>query len=186
MSRIGQKPVEIPSGVELNVDGQTVKAKGAKGELALTIHPDVKIAMQDAANDDGSTAKVAVLEPRNKSRIAMQVWPTMRTLVHNICVGVSEGYTKQLEIHGVGLRANLQGNTLVMSLGFSHEVRFDVPQDVKVEVEDQTKIKVIGIDKQVVGQVAAKIRAFKPPEPYKGKGIRYSDEYVIRKEGKKK
>jgi large subunit ribosomal protein L6 len=110
----------------------------------------------------------------------------MRTLVNNIVVGVTEGYKKDLEIQGVGLRGQMQGNTLVMQLGFSHEVRYDVPQGVQVAVEDQTKISIEGIDKQLVGQVAAKIRGFKPPEPYKGKGIRYVGEYVMRKEGKKK
>lgn len=186
MSRIGQKPIELPEGVEFTITGQDVKAKGSKGELTLNIHPDVAIAMEDVANDDGKSSKVIKLEARNETKIAQQVWPTMRTLVDNIIIGVSQGYTKDLEIKGVGLRANLQGNTLVMSLGFSHEVKYDVPQGIKLEVADQTKIKVIGIDKQLVGQAAANIRSYKPPEPYKGKGIRYVDEYVIRKEGKKK
>lgn len=177
MSRIGNKPVAVPEGVTMDVDGQDVKAKGAKGELALRIHDDVSVKMEDGK---------VVLEPRSKSLAAKKLWPTMRTLVNNIVVGVTEGYSKSLEIHGVGLRGQMQGNTLVMQLGFSHEVRYDVPEGVKVTVEEQTKIKVEGIDKQLVGQVAAKIRGFKPPEPYKGKGIRYSDEYVMRKEGKKK
>lgn len=177
MSRIGNKPVAIPEGVTMDVNGQDVKAKGSKGELALRVHDDVSVKMEDGQ---------VVLEPRSKSLAAKKLWPTMRTLVNNIVVGVTEGYSKSLEIHGVGLRGQMQGNTLVMQLGFSHEVRYDVPQGVQVTVEDQTKIKVEGIDKQLVGQVAAKIRGFKPPEPYKGKGIRYSDEYVMRKEGKKK
>lgn len=177
MSRIGNKPVAVPEGVTMDVNGQDVKAKGAKGELALRIHDDVSVKMEDGK---------VVLEPRSKSLAAKKLWPTMRTLVNNIVVGVTEGYSKSLEIHGVGLRGQMQGNTLVMQLGFSHEVRYDVPEGVKVTVEEQTKIKVEGIDKQLVGQVAAKIRGFKPPEPYKGKGIRYSDEYVMRKEGKKK
>jgi large subunit ribosomal protein L6 len=127
-----------------------------------------------------------VFAPRSQSLQAKKLYPTMRTLVNNIVVGVTEGYKKDLEIQGVGLRGQMQGNTLVMQLGFSHEVRYDVPQGVQVAVEDQTKISIEGIDKQLVGQVAAKIRGFKPPEPYKGKGIRYVGEYVMRKEGKKK
>lgn len=177
MSRIGNKPVEIPEGVTLDVNGQDVKAKGAKGELSLRVHDDVSVKMEDGK---------VVFAPRTQSLYAKKLFPTMRTLVHNIVVGVRDGYDKKLEIQGVGFRANMQGNTLVMQLGFSHDVRFDVPQDVKVAVEDQTKITVSGIDKQLVGQVAAKIRGYKPPEPYKGKGIRYEGEYVMRKEGKKK
>ena len=177
MSRIGKKPVEVPESVTFDVNGQDVKAKGAKGELSLRIHDDVSVKMEDGK---------VVLEPRSQSLKAKKLWPTMRTLVQNIIVGVTDGYSKGLEIHGVGLRGNMQGNTLVMQLGYSHEVRYDVPQGVQVSVEDQTKIKIEGIDKQLVGQVAAKIRGFKTPEPYKGKGIRYAGEYIMRKEGKKK
>ncbi|MCB1651936.1 MAG: 50S ribosomal protein L6 [Alphaproteobacteria bacterium] len=186
MSRIGNKPVTIPAGVEFSVNGQDVKAKGKLGELELQIHDEVSVKLEEVANDEGQTSKIVVLAPKSESRFARQIWPTMRTLVNNIVIGVSEGYSKKLEIKGVGLRGNLQGNTLVMSLGFSHEVRYDVPQGVKVTMDGQTNIEVSGIDKQQVGQVAAKIRGFKPPEPYKGKGIRYADEYVVRKEGKKK
>ncbi len=186
MSRIGQKPITIPEGVELSLNGQDVKAKGKLGELSLRVHDEVSIKAEEVANDEGKSEKVIMLEPRSNSRFARQIWPTMRTLVNNIVIGVSEGYSKKLQIQGVGFRANLQGQTLVMTLGFSHEVRYDVPQGVKVTVDEQTKIEVSGIDKQQVGQVAAKIRGFKPPEPYKGKGIRYADEYVLRKEGKKK
>jgi large subunit ribosomal protein L6 len=177
MSRIGKKPVEVPEGVTLDVSGQDVKAKGAKGELSVRIHDDVSVKMEDGK---------VVFAPRSQSLQAKKLYPTMRTLVNNIVVGVTEGYKKDLEIQGVGLRGQMQGNTLVMQLGFSHEVRYDVPQGVQVAVEDQTKISIEGIDKQLVGQVAAKIRGFKPPEPYKGKGIRYVGEYVMRKEGKKK
>jgi len=189
MSRIGNKPVTIPEGVEINVDGQDVKAKGKLGELTLQINDEVSIKLDEvAANDSGDdkTTKVVVLEPKSKSRFAKQIWPTMRTLVNNIVVGVSEGYSKKLEIKGVGYRGNLQGKTLVLALGFSHEVRYDVPEGVELKMDGQTNIEISGIDKQLVGQVAAKIRGFKPPEPYKGKGIRYVDEYVVRKEGKKK
>ena len=186
MSRIGKNPVSIPDGVEVQINGQDLTAKGKLGELALHIHDEVSVRIEEVANDEGKTSKVVILGPKSKSKFAQQIWPTMRTLVHNICVGVSEGYDKNLEIHGVGYRANLQGNDLVLALGFSHEVRYSVPQGVKVEVDKQTKLKVSGIDKQLVGEVAAKIRAFKKPEPYKGKGIRYADEYIVRKEGKKK
>jgi len=186
MSRIGKSPVSIPDGVEVQINGQDLTAKGKLGDLALHIHDEVSAKIEEVANDEGKTSKVVILEPKSKSKFAQQIWPTMRTLVHNICVGVSEGYDKKLEIHGVGYRANLQGNDLVLALGFSHEVRYSVPQGVKVDVEKQTKLKVSGIDKQLVGEVAAKIRAFKKPEPYKGKGIRYADEYIVRKEGKKK
>jgi len=192
MSRIGNKPVTLPEGVEFNVNGQEVKAKGKLGELTLQINDEVSIKLDDVANDEGKTEKVITLEPKSNSRFAKQIWPTMRTLVDNIVTGVSEGYSKKLEIKGVGYRGNLQGKTLVLALGFSHEVRYDVPEGVEVTMLDakgkpsQTDIEVSGIDKQLVGQVAAKIRGFKPPEPYKGKGIRYVDEYVVRKEGKKK
>lgn len=186
MSRIGKNPVEIPEGVEVQLNGQELKAKGKLGELSLSIHEDVLAAIEDVANDDGKTTKVVRLSPRLETREARQIWPTMRTLVSNIFEGVSKGYTKKLEIHGVGYRANLQGNDLVLALGFSHEVRYAIPQGIKVEVEKQTALAVSGIDKQRVGQVAAEIRGFKKPEPYKGKGIRYADEYIIRKEGKKK
>jgi large subunit ribosomal protein L6 len=186
MSRIGQKPVDIPEGVEINVEGQQIKAKGKLGELSLDIHENVSVKLEEVANDDGEKSKVVVLGPKTEDRFSRQIWPTMRTLVNNIIVGVTEGYSKKLEIQGVGFRANLQGKTLNMTLGFSHDVNYPIPEGVEVKVEDQTKIEVIGIDKQLVGQVAANIRGFKPPEPYKGKGIRYADEYVMRKEGKKK
>lgn len=186
MSRIGKNPITVPEGVEVHVNGQDVKAKGKLGELSLTIHDEVAIVLEEVANDDGKSSKVMTLSPKNDSRFAGQIWPTMRTLVNNIVIGVSEGYTKKLEIKGVGYRANLQGQDLTMSLGFSHEVKYRIPDGIKVEVEKQVAITITGIDKQLVGHVAAKIRGFKPPEPFKGKGIRYVDEYVLRKEGKKK
>ncbi len=177
MSRIGKKPVEVPAGVTVDVNGQDVKAKGSKGELSIRIHDDVSVKMEDGK---------IIFAPRTQSLTGKKLYPTMRTLVSNIMTGVTEGFEKKLEIQGVGLRAAMQGNTLVMQLGYSHEVRFDVPKGVTVAVEDQTKITVSGIDKQLVGEVAAKIRGFKKPEPYKGKGVRYAGEYVARKEGKKK
>ena len=177
MSRIGKNPVAVLEGVTVNVDGQTVKAKGPKGELQVIVHDDVSVALVDG--------KIK-LEQRVNSLRAKKLWPTMRTLVNNIVQGVKNGYTENLEIQGVGYRCAMQGNTLVLQLGFSHEVRFDVPQGIKLTVTDQTKILIEGIDKQAVGQTAAKIRSFKKPEPYKGKGIRYAGEYVFMKEGKKK
>ncbi len=177
MSRIGKKPVEIPEGVSVEVNGQDVKVKGTKGELALRVHDEVSVKLE---------GNVVVFAPRSSSILAKKLYPTMRTLTHNLVVGVKDGFEKKLEIHGVGLRSNMQGTVWTAQLGFSHEVKYDVPKEVTVSVEDQTKITVAGIDKQLVGQVAAKIRGFKPPEPYKGKGIRYVDEYVMRKEGKKK
>lgn len=186
MSRIGKYPVKIPAGVEVQLNGQELKAKGKLGELSMRIHDEVSAQIEEVANDDGSKDKVVRLSPRSNSRMARQIWPTMRTLVRNIVDGVSKGYTKKLEIQGVGYRANLQGQDLVLSLGFSHEVRYTIPNGIKVEVEKQTALSVSGIDKQLVGQVSAKIRGYKKPEPYKGKGIRYADEFVVRKEGKKK
>ncbi len=186
MSRIGKNPVTIPEGVEVQLDGQDIKVKGKLGELSLHINDEVSAKLEEVANDKGKTNKVIVLAPKSSSKFAQQIWPTMRTLVNNLCIGVSKGYEKKLEIHGVGYRVSLQGNTLVFSLGLSHEVRYDVPQGVKVTVEKQTGLTVSGIDKQLVGEIAAKIRGFKKPEPYKGKGIRYADEYIVRKEGKKK
>ena len=177
MSRIGKNPVTVPEGVTVDVSGQMVKAKGPKGELSVIVHDDVSVKMVDG--------KVK-LEQRVNSLRAKKLWPTMRTLVKNIVDGVKDGYKESLEIQGVGYRCAMQGNTLVMQLGFSHEVRFDIPQGIKVAVADQTKIQIEGIDKQAVGQTAAKIRSFKKPEPYKGKGIRYTGEYVAMKEGKKK
>lgn len=177
MSRIGKNPVAVPQGVTIDVSGQTVKAKGPKGELSVLVHDDVIVTMEDG--------KVK-LAPRSESLMAKKLWPTMRTLVFNMVEGVTQGYSKALEIQGVGLRAAMQGQTLVMQLGFSHEVRYEVPKGIQVTVENQTQIKINGIDKQLVGHVAAVIRGYKRPEPYKGKGIRYVGEYVARKEGKKK
>jgi large subunit ribosomal protein L6 len=177
MSRIGKYPVPVLEGVTVDVSGQTVKAKGPKGELTVVVHDDVSVKMEDG--------KVK-LEQRVNSIRAKKLWPTMRTLVKNIVVGVKDGYTEELEIRGVGYRAAMQGTTIVLQLGYSHEVRYDVPKGIEVKVENQTSIKISGIDKQAVGQVAAKIRGFRKPEPYKGKGIRYAGEYVMIKEGKKK
>lgn len=181
MSKIAKSPVPVPEGVTVDINGQDVKAKGPKGELALCVHDDVGVTIQDV---DGG--KQIVVSQKGESRQAHALWGTMRSLVNNMVIGVKDGYVKNLELHGVGYRANLQGQNLVLQLGFSHDVNFPVPEGIKIEVVKQTKVSVSGIDKQKVGQVAAKIRAYRPPEPFKGKGIRYADEFVYRKEGKKK
>ena len=176
MSRIGKNPVALPEGVTVDVQGQTVKAKGPKGELSVVVHDDVSVKMVDGQ---------VKLERRVQSLRSKKLWPTMRTLVKNIVHGVKNGYTESLEIQGVGYRCAMQGNTLVLQLGFSHEVRYDVPKGIKLTVTDQTKIAIEGIDKQAVGQTAAEIRSYRPPEPYKGKGVRYGGEKITLKEAKK-
>lgn len=177
MSRIGKKPVPVPSGVTATIDGQTVSAKGPKGTLSVVLNDEVSVQM----TEDGIK-----VDPRDKSKDARSKWGMSRTLVSNIITGVNEGYTKELEIQGVGYRAQVQGNKLQLALGFSHDVNYPIPEGIKIECPKPTEIVVSGIDKQRVGQVAAEIRRFRPPEPYKGKGVRYKDEYVFRKEGKKK
>ncbi|WP_172296332.1 50S ribosomal protein L6 [Pseudoruegeria sp. HB172150] len=177
MSRIGKRPVELPSGVEAKVSGQTVEVKGPKGTRSFTATDDVTISV------DGSTVTVT---PRGNSKRAKQQWGMSRTQVANLVQGVTGGFKKELEINGVGYRAQMQGNTLKLSLGLSHEVNFEVPQGVTVTAPKQTEIIVEGSDQQLVGEVAAKIREWRKPEPYKGKGIKYKDEYIFRKEGKKK
>ena len=177
MSRIGKKPVELPTGVTASVSGQTVEVKGPKGTRSFTATDDVTIAVNDNA---------VSVEPRGKSKRARQQWGMSRTMVSNLVTGVTEGFKKELEIQGVGYRAQMQGNTLKLSLGLSHEVNFDVPEGVTVVAPKATEITIEGIDEQLVGQVAANIRAWRKPEPYKGKGIRYKGEFIFRKEGKKK
>lgn len=177
MSRIGKRPVELPSGVEASVSGQTVSVKGPKGNRAFTATDDVTIKV------DGN---VVSIEPRGSSKRARQQWGMSRTLVQNLVTGVTDGFKKELEINGVGYRAQAQGNKLTLNLGLSHDVIFDVPEGVTVTTPKNTHIIVEGIDQQLVGQVAANIREWRKPEPYKGKGIKYSDEYIFRKEGKKK
>lgn len=177
MSRIGKKPVELPSGVSASVSGQTVEVKGPKGTRSFTANDDVTLAVEDNA---------VTVTPRGKSKRARQQWGMSRTQVANLVTGVTDGFKKELEVQGVGYRAQMQGNTLKLSLGLSHEVNFEVPQGVTVTTPKPTEIVVEGIDQQEVGQVAANIREWRKPEPYKGKGIRYKDEYIFRKEGKKK
>ena len=177
MSRIGKKPVPIPSGVTANVEGQTVKVKGPKGQLQVVLPDDVMVKL------DNGEVKV---DPRNETKRARSMWGTSRTLVNNLVTGVTKGYEKKLEITGVGYRAALQGKNLQIALGYSHDVIFPIPEGIAITTPKPTEILIAGIDKQKVGQVAAEIRAFRPPEPYKGKGVKYRDETVRRKEGKKK
>ncbi|MCO6383973.1 MAG: 50S ribosomal protein L6 [Vannielia sp.] len=176
MSRIGKKPVDLPSGVSAAVSGQTIEVKGPKGSRSFTATDDVTLAVEDNA---------VSVKPRGSSKRAKQQWGMSRTMVANLVQGVSDGFKKELEINGVGYRAQIQGNTLKLSLGYSHEVNFDVPQGVTVTCPKQTEIIVEGADQQLVGQVAANIREWRKPEPYKGKGIKYKDEYIFRKEGKR-
>ena len=177
MSRIGKHPIPIPDGVTVEISGRQVTAKGKLGELHLTLMEEVEV------KRDGDQI---VVRPRDDSDRAQQMWGTARSVVNNLVTGVAEGFTRSLEINGVGYRAQVQGKDLVLQLGFSHEVRYPVPEGITVQCPDQTHITVSGADKQRVGQTAAEIRAFRPPEPYKGKGIKYADEYILRKEGKKK
>lgn len=177
MSRIGKKPVELPAGVSASVSGQTVEVKGPKGTKSFHATDDVTITV------DGN---VVTVTPRGTSKRARQQWGMSRSMVANLVTGVSAGFKRELEITGVGYRAAIQGNTLKLSLGYSHEVNFEVPAGVTVTCPKQTEIVVEGDDAQLVGQVAANIREWRKPEPYKGKGIRYKGEYIFRKEGKKK
>lgn len=177
MSRIGKHPVVVPSGVEVQLSGQTLTAKGSLGTLRLVVSNEVTASIADGE------VKIA---PKNESKHARAMWGTTRALVNNVVIGVSKGFSVTLEINGVGYRAAVQGNTLNLQLGYSHEIAFPIPSDVRITCERPTLITVSGADRQRVGQVAAEIRAYRPPEPYKGKGIKYSNEVVRRKEGKKK
>ena len=177
MSRIGKKPVELVKGVSATLSGQTVEVKGPKGVRSFTATDDVTITLEDNA---------VTVKPRGTSKRARQQWGMTRSQIENLVIGVTTGFKKELEIQGVGYRAAMAGNVLKLSLGYSHEVNFDVPAGVTVSAPKQTEIVVEGMDQQLVGQVAANIREWRKPEPYKGKGIRYKDEYIFRKEGKKK
>ncbi len=177
MSRIGKRPVELPSGVDASVSGQTVEVKGPKGTRSFTATDDVNIVVED---------NTVTVTPRGNSKRARQQWGMSRTVVANLVQGVTQGFRKELEIQGVGYRAQMQGNVLKLNLGLSHEVNFEVPEGVTVTTPKQTQVVVEGIDEQRVGQVAANIREWRRPEPYKGKGIRYKGEFIFRKEGKKK
>jgi large subunit ribosomal protein L6 len=177
MSRIGKKPVAIPAGVTASMEAGTLSVKGPKGELTMPMSDLISYEMKD----DG----IAV-QPANKSKEARAFWGMQRTLVQNLVTGVTEGFTKVLEITGVGYRANSQGKNLKLQLGYSHDVDFAIPDGIEIKTPDNTTVEISGIDKQKVGQVAAEIRRWRKPEPYKGKGIKYRGEYIFRKEGKKK
>jgi large subunit ribosomal protein L6 len=177
MSRIGKKPVSLPQGVSASISGQTVTAKGPKGELKFVVNDEVLVKMENN--------QIAV-EPRYETKSARAKWGMSRTRIVNILEGVKNGFEKKLEINGVGYRAAMQGKNLQLSLGFSHEVVYQTPQGITISVGKPTEITVAGIDKQQVGQVAAEIREYRGPEPYKGKGIKYAGERIVRKEGKKK
>lgn len=177
MSRIGKKPVPVPAGVTASISGQTIEVKGPKGTLSFTATDDVTITFADGN---------VTVTPRGTSKRARQQWGMSRSMIENLVDGVTKGFRKELEINGVGYRANMQGNVLKLSLGYSHDVNFEVPKGVTVTTPKQTEIVVEGIDPQLVGQVAANIREWRGPEPYKGKGIKYKGEFIFRKEGKKK
>jgi len=177
MSRIGKKAVAIPSGVTASVDGQTVKMKGPKGALEFVLPAEVMAKM-----DKGSIK----VDPRNETKRARSMWGTSRTLVSNLVTGVTKGFEKKLEITGVGYRAAVQGKNLQIALGYSHDVVYPIPNGITIATPKPTEVVITGIDRQQVGQVAAEIRGFRKPEPYKGKGVKYAGEYIFRKEGKKK
>lgn len=177
MSRIGKKPVVVPAGVTAKVDGQLVTVKGAKGQLEFVVPDDVSIVYQDNA---------IKVDPRNDTKRARALWGTSRARVNNLVIGVTSGFEKKLEITGVGYRAAVQGKVLQLALGYSHDVNYPIPNGISIATPKPTEIMISGIDKQQVGQVAAEIRSLRGPEPYKGKGVKYANEFIFRKEGKKK
>jgi large subunit ribosomal protein L6 len=177
MSRVGKKPVPVPSGVTATIQGQTVSVKGPKGALSFVVDDNVSVVL------DKGEIKV---DPRNETKRARAMWGTSRALINNMVTGVTKGFEKKLEINGVGYRAAVQGKNLQLALGYSHDVVYPIPEGITVATPKPTEIVVSGIDLRKVGQVAAEIRKYRPPEPYKGKGVKYSDEFIFRKEGKKK
>ena len=177
MSRIGKKPVPVPAGVTANVAGQLVKIKGSKGELSFTVPDDVSVALENGA--------IAV-QPRSQSKRARSLWGTSRARINNLVVGTTAGFEKKLEINGVGYKAAVTGKVLKLSLGYSHDIDYPIPEGVAIVTPKPTEIVITGIDKQVVGQPADEIRDYRGPEPYKGKGVKYAGEFIFRKEGKKK
>jgi large subunit ribosomal protein L6 len=177
MSRIGKRPVAVPKEVTASVTGQTVKMKGPKGELSFVASDRVSVAMTDGS---------IKVEPRDETKEARAEWGMSRTRIMNLVRGVTKGYEQRLEINGVGYRATVQGQKLDLALGYSHEIKYPIPAGIKIECPKPTEIVISGIDRQKVGQVAAEIRGYRPPEPYKGKGVKYAGEYIFRKEGKKK
>ena len=177
MSRIGKSPVKVPQGVDVKLAGQILTAKGKLGEGSVTLVDDVSVELNDG---------VITVAPRSESRRARNMWGTSRTMVNNLVHGVAEGFTENLEINGVGYRAAVQGRDLVLALGYTHDIKYPIPAGVTMKTEKPTTIAITGPNKQQIGQIAAEIRAFRPPEPYKGKGVKYASETIIRKEGKKK
>ncbi len=177
MSRVGSNPVTVPDGVTVELNGNIVTAKGKLGELSVTLTDDVKVEQADGQ---------VTVTPLAQHKRARQMWGTARSVIDGLVIGVSEGFTKKLEINGVGYRAQIQGKDVVLQLGFSHEVRYPIPEGIKIEAVEQNQLIISGASKQRVGQVAAEIRSYRPPEPYKGKGVKYDDEFILRKEGKKK
>ncbi len=177
MSRVGKNPVDVPSGVDIKIDGGLITAKGKLGELSFQATEDVEITSAD---------NQIWVKPRDDSKRARAMWGTARSRIANLVQGVSEGFTKDMEIVGTGYRASVQGSNLNLQLGFSHDVVYPIPAGITVKCEKPTSISISGADKQAVGQMAAEIRGYRPPEPYKGKGVRYADEEILRKEGKKK
>ncbi|KQM34330.1 MULTISPECIES: 50S ribosomal protein L6 [Rhizobium/Agrobacterium group] len=177
MSRIGKKPVQVPAGVTANVEGQKITAKGPKGELFFVANDDIQLKLEDNG---------VSVQPSNNTKEARSKWGMSRTMIENIFKGVKDGYERKLEINGVGYRAAMQGKNLQLALGFSHDVVYEPPQGITIAVPKPTEIIVSGINKQQVGQVAAEIREYRGPEPYKGKGVKYAEERIVRKEGKKK
>jgi large subunit ribosomal protein L6 len=177
MSRIGKKPVPVPAGVTASVEGQTVKVKGPKGAMQFVVPDEVTVKMEDGS---------IKVDPRSETKRARSMWGTSRTLVSNLMTGVTKGFEDKLEINGVGYRAAVQGKNLQLALGYSHDVVYPIPEGIAIVTPKPTEIVITGTDKQRVGQVAAEIRAFRGPEPYKGKGVKYAGEFIFRKEGKKK
>lgn len=177
MSRIGKKPVAVPDGVTASIDGNTVTAKGPKGELKFAVNENVLVGLKDGE---------ITVDPKDQSKAARSQWGMSRTMISNIMTGVKDGFEKRLEINGVGYRAAMQGKNLQLSLGYSHEVVYETPEGITIACPKPTEVVVSGIDRQKVGHVAAEIRKYRSPEPYKGKGVKYADEVIVRKEGKKK
>jgi large subunit ribosomal protein L6 len=175
MSRIGRLPITVPSGVDVTIDGREVTVKGPKGSLSRSLHPDITVSREDGT--------IVVTRP-TEQKTHKQLHGLTRTLVNNMVVGVTDGYRKGLEITGVGYRAALNGRKLTLNLGYSHQIEIDPPEGITFEVENPTRLAVVGIDKELVGQIAAKVRSTRKPEPYKGKGVRYAGEYIRRKAGK--
>ena len=177
MSRVGNAPITLPDGVNISTDGAVLTAKGSMGELSMTVPSNVDVKIED---------NIVTVKPHKKDIAGRAIWGTTRANIHNLVTGVATGFTRNLEINGVGYRAAMQGNKLQLNLGYSHPVEMDIPAGLSVKVENNTKIEITGADKQLLGQFASEIRAKRPPEPFKGKGVKYAEEHIVRKEGKKK